>query len=171
MAERRDTERILLKFPIRVSAFGGGAGEFTEEAWTVEVNRTGARISLKHAVAPDDTIRIVNLENLREADFRVLEPIRLAQGDLSEWGVECLEPDRNLWDIKFSAPLQGPGNSSGALLVCGDCGAQSFCNLQDWGARRSKVRATPAAVRQVRRSHLLAVCRCKPTGRRSPQTC
>lgn len=132
MDERRDTERILLKFPIRVSSFGEGAGAFTEETWTVEVNRTGARIALKHAVAPNDTIRIVNLENLREADFRVLDPVRLEQGEMVEWGVECMEPDHNLWDIKFSPPLQGPDNASGALLVCGDCGAQSFCNLQDW---------------------------------------
>ena len=105
--------------PGRVSAPGAsarracvhekGAGAFTEETWTVEVNRTGARIALKHAVAPNDTIRIADLENLREADFRVLDPVRLEQGELGEWGVECLEPDHNLWDIKFSPPLQGPG--------------------------------------------------------------
>lgn len=132
MTEKRDSERILLKFPIRVSAFGGSSGGFSEETHTVEVNRVGARIALQHAVAANDTIRVVNLENLREADFRVIGPISLESGQIGEWGVECLEPDRNLWDIKFSPPLENPENPAGALLVCGDCGAQSFCNLRDW---------------------------------------
>lgn len=132
MIEKRDSERILLRFPLRVSAFGGNTGAFSEETSTVEVNRTGARIMLKHAVATNDTIRIVNLENLREADFRVSGPAGLEGGEVAEWGVECLEPDRNLWDIKFSAPLGSSEHPSGALLVCADCGAQSFCNLQDW---------------------------------------
>jgi len=132
MDERRNTERILLKFPIRVTAFGGSAGDFSEDTYTVEINRAGARIALKHRVAPDDTIRIVNLENLREADFRVVGPSRLEAGGLADWGVECLEADRNLWDIKFSPPLESPDNPAGALLKCGDCGAQSFCTLRDW---------------------------------------
>jgi hypothetical protein len=130
MAERRDSERILLKYPIRVSAFGSDA--FSEEASTVEINRVGARIALQHRVAPNDTIRIVNLENLREADFRVVAPIRVDAEGPAEWSVECLEPDRNLWDIKFSPPLESQAHPAGALLVCGDCGAESFCNLQDW---------------------------------------
>ena len=132
MDERRNTERILLKFPIRVSAFGGSAGTFSEETYTVEVNRAGARIALKHRVAPNDTIRIVNLENLREADFRVVGPCRLEGGGFGDWGVECLEPDRNLWEIKFSPPLETHTNPAGALLKCGECGTQSFCALRDW---------------------------------------
>jgi hypothetical protein len=132
MDERRNTERILLKFPIRVSAYGGSGGAFSEETYTVEINRAGARIALKHRVAPNDTIRIVNLENMREADFRVVGPCRLEAGGLGDWGVECLEPDRDLWDIKFSPPLDSRNNPAGALLKCGDCGTQIFCTLRDW---------------------------------------
>jgi hypothetical protein len=132
MVEKRDSERILLKFPVRVSFFGESGKGFSEETFTVEVNRVGARIVLKHSVAPNDTLRIVNLENLREADFRVLGPIRLEGEGHGEWGVECLEPDHNLWDIQFSPPLAAQGRPAGALLVCGECGTESFCNLQDW---------------------------------------
>ena len=132
MDERRITERILLKFPIRVSAFGGSGGDFSEETYTVEINRGGARIALHHPVAPNDTIRIVNLENMREADFRVIGPSRLVAAGLADWGVECLDADRDLWDIKFSPPLEARDNPAGALLKCGDCGAQSFCTLRDW---------------------------------------
>jgi hypothetical protein len=132
MDEKRDTERILLKFPIRVSAFGGSAGDFSEETHTVEINRAGARIALKHRVTPGDTIRIVNLKNLRESDFRVVGPSRLEADGVDDWGVECLEVDRDLWEIKFSPPLDAHTAPAGALLKCEDCGAESFCSLRDW---------------------------------------
>jgi hypothetical protein len=132
MDEKRNTERILLTVPIRVTAFGGTEGGFSEETYTVEINRDGARIALKHRVEPGDTLRIANLENLREADFRVVGPCRLEEKGISDWGVACLETDRNLWDIQFSAPLKAAANESGALLKCGDCGAESFSALRDW---------------------------------------
>jgi len=127
-----NTERIHHRFPIRVAAFGGSAGDFSEETYTVEVNREGARIALKHRVAPDATIRIINLGNLREADFRVVRENRLAAEGLGDLDVECLEADRDLWDIKFTPPVETPKKPGQALLKCGDCGAQSFCTLRDW---------------------------------------
>ena len=132
MDEKRQTERILLAVPIRVSAFGGSEGGFSEETYTVEINREGARIALKHRVEPGDAIRIANLENLREADFRVVGPSRLEVDGITDWGVECLEVERNVWDIQFSPPLQAPEDAAGALLKCGDCGTQSFCSLREW---------------------------------------
>jgi hypothetical protein len=132
MDEKRNTERILLAFPIRVTAYGEGEGSFSEETYTVEINRTGARITLKHQVAPGDTIRIVNLENLREADFRVVGPSRTEDVELGDWGVVCLDADRSLWDIQFSSPLESPDKAAGALLKCADCGARCFCTLRDW---------------------------------------
>jgi hypothetical protein len=132
MEEKRNTERILLTIPIRVTAFGGSEGGFSEETYTVEINRDGARIALKHRVEPGDTLRIANLENLREADFRVVGPRRLEEKGISDWGAVCLEADRNLWEIQFSSPLNADANESGALLKCGDCGARSFSALRDW---------------------------------------
>jgi hypothetical protein len=127
-----DTERIPHKFPIRVAAFGGSAGCFSEETYTVEVNRDGARIALQHRVAPDDTIRIVNLGNLREADFRVVRQNRLAAEGPGDLDVECLEADRNLWDIQPAPTLEKVQKPGRALLKCGDCGAVDFCTLRDW---------------------------------------
>jgi len=127
-----DTERIPQRFPIRVAAYGGSAGNFSEETYTVEVNPGGARIALQHHVQPDDTIRIVNLGNLREADFRVVRQTDLAAEGLVNLDVECLDVDRNLWDIKFAPPPGAGKKPAGALLRCGDCGAQSLCELRDW---------------------------------------
>ena len=132
MEEKRNTERLLLSIPIRVTAFGGHDGGFSEETYTVEVNRDGARIALRHRVEAGDTLRIANLENLREADFRVVGRSRLEENGVSDWGVACLDTDRNIWEIQFSSPLKPQSNESGALVKCGDCGSESFSALRDW---------------------------------------
>lgn len=127
-AQRR-TERVKLSIPIRVMCFGGSAGDFVEDTHTLMVNRDGALIALKHRVTPEDTIRIINLENLREADFRVVGEMRLEIPDYSGWGVECLERERTLWDIDFPPPLDPAGSNAGALLECLGCNKQGLLVL------------------------------------------
>lgn len=122
----RGTERLMVEIPIRVLSFGGSAGNFSEDTHTVFVNRDGGLIALKHRVAPDETVRIINLENLREADFRVIGSARHERGEITEWGVECLDKDRTLWDIDFPAPLGAPSEKAGALLECEGCKKQGL---------------------------------------------
>ena len=124
--EQRRSERLLLTIPIRVLGFATAVGEFSEDTHTVMVNRTGARIALKHHINPDDTIRIVNLENYREADFRIVGPTSWTEGEITEWGTECLEPGRDIWGIEFAPPLTG---EAGALLECRVCQNQGFSAL------------------------------------------
>jgi hypothetical protein len=128
-AGHRRTERVKLSIPIRVMCFGGSAGDFTEDTHTLMVNRDGALIALKHRVAADDTLRVINLENFREGDFRVVGEVRLESPDYSGWGVECLERERTLWDIDFPPPLDPAGSTAGALLECLGCGKQSLLVL------------------------------------------
>lgn len=110
--------------------FGGSAGDFVEDTRTLVVNRDGALIALQHKVACDETLRIVNLENFREADFQVVGETRVDGADFSQWGVECLEKDRALWDIDFPLPLDPGGSSAGVLLECLDCHKQSLIVLR-----------------------------------------
>ena len=123
-SEKRGTERVLLPIPIRVIAFGSDHGGFSEETCTIEVNQAGARISLKHRVTAGDTLRIINLENFCEADFRVVGPIRLDKGEVGESGVECSEAGRNIWNIEFPNPLPPADSRAGALLRCEGCGKE-----------------------------------------------
>jgi PilZ domain len=120
----RRTERLMLEIPIRVLCFGGSTDDFTEETHTIFVNRDGALIALKHPVATDETLRIINLENLREADFRVVGSARLEHGDVTEWGVECLDKQRTLWEIDFPPPLDTGSEKAGALVECQVCKKQ-----------------------------------------------
>jgi hypothetical protein len=127
-AQRR-TERVKLSIPIRVMCFAGSAADFVEDTHTLMVNRDGALIALKHRVIPEDTIRIINLENFREGDFRVVGEMRLEIPDYSGWGVECLERERTLWDIDFPPPLDPAGSNAGALLECLGCNKQGLLVL------------------------------------------
>ena len=119
--ERRQTERVMVAIPVRVLAFGASGGDFSEDTFTVQINQAGARIALKHRVAPGDDLRIINLENLAEADFRVVGPTRLDRGQVAEWGIECLDPNRSIWGIDFPAPIAAENSQAGALLVCQGC--------------------------------------------------
>lgn len=124
--EQRRTERLLLAIPIRVMGTDLTGESFTEDTKTLVINQAGARISLEHRVTADDAIRIVNLENYSEADFRIVGPTRLAEGAVAEWGVECSEPGRNIWGIELPPPLSQQGSDAGALLECRACQAQGF---------------------------------------------
>ena len=123
-SEQRRTERLLLTIPIRVIGLDMGGEDFTEDTHTIVVNHAGARIALQHRVAADDSIRIINLENYNEADFRIVGPTRLAGSEVAEWGVECSEPGRNIWGIELPPPLTQQGSDAGALLECRACHAQ-----------------------------------------------
>jgi len=123
--EQRRTERVQLRIPIRVVGFSDATGEFREDTHTVVVNRGGARISLNQKVLPDDVVRIINLENYSEADFRIVGRTQVSE-ESTEWGVECAESGRNVWGIEFPAPLPSDGSEAAALLECRACHGQGL---------------------------------------------
>ncbi len=97
------TDRASIEIPIRVSAYDEGRGEFVEESHTSEVTKWGGRIVLKNWVYPQDIVRIVNMENYFEADFRVVGLTQYTDLGGAEWVVECIEKGRNIWNLVFPA--------------------------------------------------------------------
>jgi hypothetical protein len=124
----RQTERLLLAIPIRVLGLQCQQGEFIEDTRTVVVNGRGARIALKRPVFPRDTLRLINLNNYRKADFRVVAAAGQTDEGVPQWGIECLTPAENLWGIDFTPPLQG---RPGALLQCAECHKEGFSALSE----------------------------------------
>jgi hypothetical protein len=118
-ADRRRSERIRLQLPIRVVGFDEARGRFIEDSHTIVVSKSGSLIALTHKVFPADIIRIINLENMEEADFRVVGPSIVTEKEVYEWGVESAELDRNIWGINFPEPL--PEGTAAALLTCRAC--------------------------------------------------
>jgi hypothetical protein len=122
--DRRRSERIRLRVPIRVIGFDEARGRFIEDTHTIVVSDTGSLIAMSHKVFPADIIRIINLENLEEGDFRVVGPSIVKETEVAEWGIEGVDKTRNIWGIKFPPPL--PEDQAGALLECRACHRQEF---------------------------------------------
>ncbi len=124
--EKRNSERLRLSIPIRVMGSDLEGVEFKEDTQTSEVNRTGARIALNKRMGGGETVRIVNLENYHEGDFRLAGRMTPPDAESGEWGVDCLESGRNIWGINLPAPQPAGGAESGALLECRSCHQQGF---------------------------------------------
>jgi len=124
----RNTERLLLAMPIRVLGLRCQKGEFIEDTRTAVVNDRGARIILKQAIVPQDTLRIINLNNYRKSDFGVVSAAGKSDEGVPQWGVECLNAAENIWGIEFAPPLQG---RPGALLQCRECHKEGFTALAE----------------------------------------
>jgi len=123
--EHRRSERIRVSIPILVAGIDARGQEFTEETRTLVLNREGALILVKHSLAADETIRIINLQNESAANFRVVGPTRLASAEGTEWGVECLAEDVNIWAIEF-LHRRPDASQPCALLECQACKNRFF---------------------------------------------
>ncbi len=123
MSQPEKTGTGSVKIAIRVLGFEAANQKFSEDTHSLAVDQAGARIVLKQRVASDDVIRIINLENHREADFRVVGPTRLAGSEVAEWGVECVESGRDIWGIVVPPPAS-PTAEASALLECRACHKQ-----------------------------------------------
>jgi hypothetical protein len=130
---RRRTERILA--PVRIQVIGNDASgvSFAEESVTVSFNQQGARISLIHALLPDDVVLVKNLENGAEDEFRVVGAFQQVFGSRCEWGVEAVNAKSDIWGVEF-AP-NDDGAQPKVLIECAACktAAQSTLSSIEYG--------------------------------------
>lgn len=116
---RRRTERILAPIRIRVIGNDISGVSFAEETVTVSFNQQGARISLVHALLPDDVVLVTNLENGIEEEFRVVGAFQQVFGNRREWGVEAVNQNSGIWGMEF-VPNQD-GTQPRVLVECAAC--------------------------------------------------
>jgi hypothetical protein len=128
---KRRTERILLRVPIEVKGTAAGGKPFREKTHTVAINRDGARIVLNHSVQPEARLTVTNFQNEMVCPFRVVGRVGESSGGHAEWGVECLEPDRNFWGIFFPPKADMPAEEEliDALLECSSCHFRELAQL------------------------------------------
>lgn len=100
-AQRRHSERVLLRIPITVKGKDIHGKSFSEETCTLVINRNGARITLQNKVRPDDQIMITNRQSQVTVPFRVVDQAGQSIGEGPEWGVECMEENLEFWGILF----------------------------------------------------------------------
>ncbi len=126
--ERRRSERLLITVPIRVEGVDRNGEKFSEETRTLVINRQGARIYLKRAVAPGATLQVTTTVARRSAKFRLVGPTQPVSSETGEWGIECLESNCDLWGIGFPPPSAADGVCT-ALLECRRCHAVKLTHL------------------------------------------
>lgn len=120
-AEKRRSERVMLTIPLRVHGTDPNGASFKESARTIVLNRHGAAIHSSRPLRPGEIIRIVNELSQREAEFRVVGPVAPLTEAGGQWGVECLDPKKNIWGIQFPPPAEGQDAEAKALLECRKC--------------------------------------------------
>lgn len=99
-SKQRRSPRRELALPIRVFGTSARGRDFVEDCVCVKVSRHGAQIRLTHSVIADENVRILNLKNNKEADFRVVGQVSNPPDKVyADWGVEALQPDEDFWGV------------------------------------------------------------------------
>jgi hypothetical protein len=117
VTKQRRSPRIPKPIRVRITGNDPSGFAFSEDTVTVCINRQGACISAVHALVPNDTVRIKNLQNGIEEDFRVVGVVQPALGGRPDWGVELLNPQAEIW----GSPLP-PTRQRLSWIRCGVCG-------------------------------------------------
>ena len=126
-AFRRRCERFLRRIPIEVSGVTAGGERFVERTTTIMISAFGGSISLGQELSPDQPIHIRNLSNEMEEEFRVVSLVTVVFGTRREYGVELLNPDSQIWGIKFEVPPKT--EQLGALMECAECRRVTMVDL------------------------------------------
>lgn len=127
---KRQTDRISLAIPIRVSGETATGEKFDVEGRTIVLSRDGASIALKHPLVPEQKIVICHVPTKKEAAFRVVGTIG-GQSEGSVYGVAQVEPKADFWGIAFP-PMADSKRVVGRLLMeCSLCGSRDVVYLNE----------------------------------------
>ena len=102
--ERKRTQRVLIRIPIRVSSKNGGKNHFVEDTTTVLVSSQGGLILLAGDVQMKDEVHVTNLWTEQEQLCRINYLGQPFEGK-RQVGVEFPEPSPRFWRIEFP-PLE-----------------------------------------------------------------
>jgi len=129
----RQSERVLLTLPIRISGAGEYGKEFVEEGHTAVVSRQGATIVVDRELRPGQNIKIQRIGASKEAMARVVGQIIRGKAGL-QYGIALVGPNVNLWDISFPAVRDVDKAVLRALLRCVACGQLEVSYLNEFEA-------------------------------------
>jgi hypothetical protein len=125
--DRRSSERLQTNIPVRVLSFDlehFETGGFSEDTHTLVVSRSGASVALRNPVIAGDSLRIINLTNQSEADFRVVGSLGTTEDGSGIWAVECQEHRDDFWGVAFPSP-SAEISEDAVSLQCRGCGRKA----------------------------------------------
>lgn len=128
-SEKRRSDRLMITLPLVVEGKDTKGQPFDNSARTITINRHGARIVSPRPLRAGQTITVTNLASRKKGPFRVVGPVSPATDRGGEWGIECLNPNEDIWGIQFPPVLASDENQSKALLECQDCGSTALMRV------------------------------------------
>jgi hypothetical protein len=132
---QRQSDRVLLALPIRVSGVRGQGKELLEEGQTVDISRQGATIKVERELFAGETIKIRRLDGIgKEVMARVVGRVGAGpEGHL--FGVTMLDPDVVYpWGVVFPLFPDTDKTVLRALLRCVVCERTEVCYLNEFEA-------------------------------------
>jgi len=120
-SQTRRSDRLMLTIPLKVQGVDADGQEFEIPARTVILNRHGAHVKIPRKLRAGQTVRLVNLVTSSKAEFRIVRPVSTPSENGGDYGVECTEPDGDIWQIEFAPLENGEAADARALLECQIC--------------------------------------------------
>jgi PilZ domain-containing protein len=99
-ANRRRSQRVLMKLPVRVSGQGGGAASFEEDAYTLAISAHGALIAVEAPVYRGQRFTLANVQTKATLEC-VVAHVDKIPGERTRVGVEFMLPNQTFWRVAF----------------------------------------------------------------------
>jgi hypothetical protein len=122
--QSRRSCRVALSLPIRIIGIDDHGIDFTEEAHTLIVNLHGAMIQTTHQLKPEAEIRLLSHPTGQDGLFRVVSKLQSPDLQFTYWGVEKMDPERNIWGVNIPQLRPGYQIKVGVMLGCPKCSAR-----------------------------------------------
>ena len=123
--------RVALSVPVRVFGTDYRGIDFTEDTVTMVVNRHGAMIRMNHQLVPNQEIRVLSHTTHQDAVFRVVSKLPVSAREYSYWGVENLDPRRDLWGLHLPELQPEDQFTVRVQLECPTCSAREAVRLDE----------------------------------------
>ena len=95
--DRRNSKRVETNVPLFVYGANIDEQPFHEDAFTLDVNDGGCRLSLAEDVFPGQRLFLANTENEAERECQVVHVSKRFHGRL-RIGVKFFQPDPQFWE-------------------------------------------------------------------------
>lgn len=118
---QRRSPRIAVRVPIRIFGKDSKGINFFLDSSTVVVNRHGARVRLSEDLDPVGDIFILCQATDEGERFRIVTPNAPSPPHKNLKGVECRNPEKNIWGIEFPEVTAEDLQFVQVLLECPQC--------------------------------------------------
>jgi hypothetical protein len=130
----RQSERVSLALPIRVSRVPAHDGDFLSEGQTVDISRQGATLKLDRTLDVGETIKIQQLDHGEEVMARVVRRVTEgSEGHLFAVAISNSTAGR-AWGVVFPEAARMDGAVLRVLLTCLGCHRSEVCYLDEFEA-------------------------------------